>query len=251
MAASSTPEGQHLPCHVGIVMDGNGRWAKLRGKPRLEGHRQGADRARDVVEWAHELGIRQISLFAFSTENWSRPKQEVSGLMSLLATLLPREIPRMQEKQVRLRVLGDISKLPGAARRAVARACDATRENKGIELILCLNYGGQQEIIEGIRSFVGQAGSRTELEHELASLTPETFRSHLWCADLKPVDLLIRTGGEMRISNFHLWDAAYAELYFTDCLWPDFSREELKAALDDYAGRERRFGKISEQIADG
>jgi len=249
MASSQLVRKPKIPCHVGIVMDGNGRWAKAKGKHRLEGHREGAKRVRDVVEWAAELGVTQISLFAFSTENWERPKLEVRGLMSLMATMLPREIPAMQKKNVRLRVLGDISALPAAARRAVDKACVDTRSNTGITLVLCLNYGGQQEIVSGIKDFAHKLLTTAEPEALLDQLTPESFRAMLWRHDIAPVDLLIRTGGEMRISNFHLWDAAYAELYFTDCLWPDFSRVELERALKDYASRERRFGKTSEQLS--
>lgn len=248
--SSSMPSARAgLPNHVGIIMDGNGRWAKARGKARLEGHQQGAAIARDVVEWAHDAGIRQLSLYAFSTENWERPRLEVRGLMSLLATLLPRTLPEMQEKGVRLRALGDISQLPGRARRAVERACSETRHNTGIDLILCLNYGGRQEILAGVKTALHRLCAQPDPERAAEAMTTEQFRSMLWCHDVAPLDLLIRTGGDKRISNFYLWDAAYAELYFSDLLWPDFSRQELQAALDDYAGRERRFGLISEQIA--
>jgi len=249
MSVSPTADKPRLPCHVGIVMDGNGRWAKAHGKQRLEGHRQGAAIARDVVEWAAELGISQLSLFAFSTENWERPKLEVRGLMSLLATMLPKEVVGMQKNNVRLRLLGDISALPGAARRAVEKACLDTSGNTGMDLILCLNYGGQQEIISGIKDFSRQLLNAANPEGMLDALNPESFRKLLWRRHLAPVDLLIRTGGEKRISNFHLWDAAYAELYFTDCLWPDFSFDEFKQALADYARRERRFGLTSEQVS--
>ena len=237
-----------LPTHVGIIMDGNGRWAKARGKPRLEGHQRGATVARNVVEWAHDAGVRQISLYAFSTENWERPKLEVRGLMSLLATLLPRTLPEMQERGVRMRTLGDISVLPGSARRAVERACAETAGNCAIDLILCLNYGGQQEILAGVKQAFAWLQAQPDPKQAAETLSPDQFRSLLWCRDIAPLDLLIRTGGDRRISNFHLWDAAYAELYFTDVYWPDFSREDLQAALDDYAGRERRFGQTSEQI---
>jgi len=249
--SSSMPSARAgLPNHVGIIMDGNGRWAKSRGKPRLEGHQQGAARARDVVEWAHDAGIRQLSLYAFSTENWERPKLEVRGLMSLLATLLPKTLPEMQERGVRFRVLGDISLLPGSARRAVEYACAETSGNTAIDLILCLNYGGQQEILAGVKEALRWLRSQPNPEKAAAELSTEQFRSMLWCRDIAPLDLLIRTGGDKRISNFHLWDAAYAELYFTDVFWPDFSRRDLEAALADYRGRERRFGLISEQIAE-
>lgn len=239
-----------FPCHVGIIMDGNGRWAKSRGEDRLEGHRQGAARARDVVEWAQRIGIRQLSLYAFSTENWDRPKLEVRGLMALLAYLLPKNMPVMQEKGVRFKVLGDISVLPGSARRAVKKACEETRNNTVIDLILCLNYGGQQEILAGVKETLSWLQSQTNQDEALKTLTLKKFRSMMWSCDIEPLDLLIRTGGEKRISNFHLWDAAYAELYFTDILWPDFSRADLQAAVDDYSSRERRFGLTSEQLVE-
>ncbi|WP_072658504.1 polyprenyl diphosphate synthase [Mariprofundus micogutta] len=237
-----------IPGHVGIVMDGNGRWAKARGKGRLEGHKQGAQVARNVVEWAKDLGIRQISLYAFSTENWERPKLEVRGLMSLLSILLPKTLPEMMENGVRFRVLGDIAPLPGSARRAVEKAVSATAANKDIDLILCLNYGGQQEILVAVRKALVWANEQENGETALNTLTPEIFRSLMWRRDMAPLDLLIRTGGEQRISNFHLWDAAYAELYFTDVYWPDFSKKDLQEALSDYASRERRYGQTSEQV---
>ncbi|HXH72208.1 MAG TPA: polyprenyl diphosphate synthase [Mariprofundaceae bacterium] len=237
-----------IPRHVGIIMDGNGRWAKQRGLPRLEGHRRGADRARDVVSWAADLGIRELSLYAFSTENWERPQDEVSALMSLLATLLPRQLPEMQRQGVRLKVLGDISPLPGMARRAVEKCCAETAGNSRIDLILCLNYGGQQEIVAGVRKFVAWLGEQIDPQAALDGLDPKLFRSMLWRSDMAPVDLLIRTGGEQRISNFHLWDAAYAELYFSDVFWPDYSRDDLAKAVEAYGQRERRFGLTSEQV---
>ena len=239
-----------VPKHVAIIMDGNGRWAKARGLPRLEGHRQGAERAREVVEWAADVGIKQISLYAFSTENWERPKSEVRGLMALLATLLPRELKRMQKNGVRLLTLGDISLLPERARKAVERTCFETRENSRIDLILCLNYGGQQEIVDGAKRLCRWVGEQPDPTEALESIDVEKFRAFLWRDNLLPVDLLIRTGGECRISNFHLWDAAYAELYFSQTYWPDYSRDELIKAVDDYARRERRFGQTSEQVSD-
>jgi len=237
-----------LPRHVAVVMDGNGRWAKAKGLPRLEGHRRGAARARQIVEWAAEAGVKQISLFAFSTENWSRPKVEVRGLMSMLATLLPREIPAMQQQGVRVRALGDISALPDKAQRAIERACRETADNTRIDLVLCLNYGGQQEVLAGARRLCAWAAEQPDMQAALASVDVEAFRHFLWCDDLAPVDLLIRTGGEHRISNFFLWDVAYSELYFSNRYWPDFEHADFLAALDDFARRERRFGLISEQL---
>ena len=249
MSTSKQAAEPGVPYHVGIVMDGNGRWAKAHGKPRLEGHQKGAEIAQDVVRWARELGIRQLSLYAFSIENWGRPKLEVRALMNLLALMLPRSIPDMMENGVRFRVLGDISPLPGRARRAVEKACIETAGNSNIDLVLCLNYGGQQEIVAGIRQTIQWLNTQPDSEKALAELNAETFRSMLWRHDLAPVDLLIRTGGEHRISNFHLWDAAYAELYFSDQFWPDFTKKDLQDAVDNYATRERRYGKTSEQVA--
>jgi len=248
MSDSEKGSSGRMPKHVAIIMDGNGRWAKKQGKARMEGHRKGAGRVRDVVEWASDAGIEQISLYAFSTENWKRPKLEVAALMTLLATLLPLEISRMNEKGVRLLTLGDVSKLPWLARKAIQKTKDATSKNQKIDLILCLNYGGQQEIIDGVQAFCRSWKNADYNEKKLADLSVEAFSQFLPRTDILPVDLLIRTGGERRISNFHLWNAAYAELYFTDCLWPDFARKELQLALDDFSGRERRFGKTSEQI---
>ena len=240
-----------VPKHVAIVMDGNGRWAKGRGLPRLEGHRQGAERAREVVEWAADAGVKQISLYAFSTENWDRPKAEVRGLMTILSTLLPREFSRMHKNGVRLLTLGDISLLPDRAQKAVKKACYETRENRRIDLILCLNYGGQQEIVDGVKQACQWACEQSDPLAAIESINTRQFRSFLWRSELLPVDLLIRTGGELRISNFHLWDAAYAELYFSKTYWPDYSKSEFNETIGDYSSRERRFGLTSEQVTDG
>lgn len=229
-------------------MDGNGRWAKEQNLSRLKGHRRGADIARDIVEWASDAKIRQISLYAFSTENWDRPDDEVRGLMSLLATMLPLHLPKMLEQGVRLKVLGEISALPWIARKALNKTMDATCHNTHIDLILCLNYGGQQEIIEGAKRLATAFRDGTINDHDFNQLNPNGFRKFLWRDDLLPVDLLIRTGGEYRISNFHLWDAAYAELFFSDCYWPDYTEKEFHQALHAYAQRERRFGQTSDQL---
>ncbi len=241
-------ELERKPGHVAIIMDGNGRWASSHGLPRLEGHRRGSKVAREVVEWAANCNIRQISLFAFSTENWARPKAEVKGLMSLLTALLTTQIPEMKRQGVRLRTIGLLEALPLMARKAIERACQATRHNSRIDLILCLSYGGQQEIVEGMRKVAKWAMAEPSPEQVLASLDVETLRKFLWCNELEPVDLLIRTGGEKRISNYYLWDAAYAELYFCEKFWPDFSEDDFHIALADYAGRERRFGLTSGQM---
>lgn len=239
---------QRVPQHVAIIMDGNGRWAKAQGLSRVEGHKQGAKRVRDVIEWASDAGIKQVSLFAFSTENWNRPKFEVTALMTLMATLLPLEVPKMQEKNARLLTLGDTSKLPWIARKALQKACDATAKNTSIDVILCLNYGGQQEILDAVCHFCESWDNESDKEKALKALNTDTFRTFMQREHILPVDLLIRTGGEKRISNFHLWDAAYAELYFSDTNWPAYTEKDLSLALQDYASRERRFGKISEQL---
>jgi len=239
----------NAPHHVAVIMDGNGRWAKEKGLPRLERHRRGADKARNIVEWASDAGVRQISLYAFSTENWNRPDAEVRGLMALLATLLPRQVSEMNKKGVCLKVLADIHALPGMARRAVIKACESTANNTKIDLILCLNYGGQQEILEAAKHLARSVACGQISLEELESLDGKDFRRYQWRASLHPVDLLIRTGGEHRISNFHLWDMAYAELYFCDTYWPDYSQKHFIRALESYGSRERRFGQISEQLS--
>ncbi len=248
MSSSEDQLNQHVPQHVAIIMDGNGRWAKAQGLSRLEGHKQGAKRLRDVIQWALDAGIKQVSLYGFSTENWKRPKLEVAGLMTLLATILPLEISRMQDKDVRFLTLGDTSKFPWLARKALEKAKNATAKNTTMDLILCLNYGGQQEIVDGVRRFCLSWDEAEDKAKTLAELSPEILYSFMQRDGVLPVDLLIRTGGEKRISNFHLWDAAYAELYFSDTNWPAYSRDDLTQALDDYASRERRFGKTSEQV---
>jgi len=237
-----------MPLHVGIIMDGNGRWAKAQAKGRIEGHKIGAERARDVVRWAQKQGIKQLSLYAFSTENWNRPKLEVRGLMSLLAFLLPKTMPEMMQENVRFNVLGDISPLPRGVKKAIQQACLHTANNDGMDLILCLNYGGQQEILAAVKSTLQTILNQNNPQQALEDLDLEHFREAMWCKKIAPLDLLIRTGGELRISNFHLWDAAYAELYFTDVLWPDFSETHLQQAIHDYQARERRYGLTSEQV---
>jgi len=237
-----------VPSHVAVIMDGNGRWARSRNLPRLEGHRRGADVARSIVEWAADAHIRQLSLYAFSTENWERPQDEVNGLMALLATMLTSQLNNMRKQGVCLRILGDLSALPKITRAVIQRAVKATADGKRIDFILCLNYGGQQEIIDGARRLAREFHDGTISKKALDALRPEDFRRLLWRDDLLPVDLLIRTGGEYRISNFHLWDAAYAELYFSDLFWPDYNQQAFYQAIAAYTERERRFGRTSAQI---
>jgi undecaprenyl diphosphate synthase len=226
-----------LPHHVAIVMDGNGRWAQKRWLPRVAGHKQGVDALRGVVQACVERGIRVLTVFAFSSENWNRPVEEVSGLMDLLALALSREVPRLLENGVRLYFPGDRSRLSSKLAQSLAAAEQATAAQDRLVLNVCFNYGGRWDI--------AQAASRLAARGE--SITEESLSGAMALAHVPDPDLVIRTGGEQRISNFLLWQAAYSELVFTDCLWPDFDAAELDKALSEFARRERRFGQTSEQ----
>ncbi len=228
---------KNLPLHIGIIMDGNGRWAKARGLPRLFGHRAGAENIHRVVEACADIGIKVLTVYAFSTENWGRPRDEVEGLMRLLQETLDREVPQMHEKGVRLWHSGDLSRLSPDMQRAISDALELTKENDRIILNVALNYGGRAEIVEAVRKIIRE-GVRPE------DVTEEMISAHLYTAGLPDPDLIIRTAGEMRLSNFLIWQAAYAEYYSTSVLWPDFDRAELEKALDAYAHRERRFGRL-------
>ncbi len=230
-----------LPSHVAIVMDGNGRWAKQRTLPRLMGHKRGADAVRTVVRCAGELGIKNLTLFAFSSENWNRPREEVSGLMSLFMTSLTNEIGALHKAGVRIRMIGDLTRFSDALQGKIREAQDLTARNSDLTLNICVNYGGRWDIVEACRNIVADGVPTSEIDEKL-------FARYVQIPDSGDVDLLIRTSGESRISNFLLWQIAYSELYFTSTLWPEFGREEFIKALDWYAGRERRFGKTSEQI---
>ncbi len=230
-----------LPKHVAIIMDGNGRWALRRGSPRIAGHKRGADNVRRVTEQCRQLGIPVLTLYAFSDENWGRPKEEVGFLMDMLGSYLKSEIAAMKANRIKFRTIGRIERLPLSVRRWIEKAVSETAANTGLVLNLALSYGGRGEILEAIKrmSSNGAAGALTE----------EMFSSYLDTAGLPDPDLIIRTSGEKRISNFLLWQAAYAELYFTDTLWPDFEEKDLLAAILDYQGRQRRFGLTQEQLA--
>jgi len=228
-------------------MDGNGRWAKKKGLPRLEGHRRGTQTTRHVIEWASELSIPHLSLFVFSAENWKRPDSEVKGLMQLLATMLKLQLPHMMKKGVRLSTLGDIASMPQNVQSALHHACEKTKSNQRIQVTLCLNYGGQQEIVTGMKQAMHWAINQEHPEQAINALNTQNFRQHLWSHDSAPVDLIIRTGNEQRLSNFLLWDAAYAEFYFSSHFWPDFSSEDLREAVQSFQSRQRRFGKTDEQ----
>lgn len=227
-----------IPKHVGIIMDGNGRWAELRGLPRIEGHRRGVERVEEVIETAREIGIKALTLYAFSLENWKRPMSEVKTLMMILEFYLNRELPEFMAKDVVFKTIGDIQRLPEEIRVLIREVEEKTASNKGLILITALSYSGRDEILRAMKKILS-SGIRPE------ELTEEVFASYLDIADLPAPDLIIRTSGEMRISNFLLWQGAYSELYFTDTLWPDFTKEEFLLAIQAYQQRERRFGTIS------
>lgn len=230
-----------LPSHVAIIMDGNGRWATRRGLPRGEGHKAGVKAARAVVTHACNLGIRHLTMYTFSRENWGRPAAEVSLLFELLCNFLDRETQSLTRQNIRLTVLGELKDIPFAACHALKSAVSASRHCTGMRLNLALNYGGRDEILRACKRLLKSGQNPDELDEE-------TFSTQLYTAGQPDPDLVIRTSGELRISNFLLWQTAYAEFYFTDTLWPDFTPQELDKALDGFASRERRFGKTGEQI---
>jgi undecaprenyl diphosphate synthase len=234
-----------LPRHVAIIMDGNGRWAKQKGMLRVFGHENGTKSVRETVETAARLGIENLTLYAFSTENWNRPKAEVETLMNLLMTALRRELPTLEENNIRLGAIGDVDMLPKKAKRQLDEVIEKTKNNSRMTLTLALSYGSRAEIIRAVRAISDKVKNNIISS---ADVDESVINQHLYTQNLPDVDLLIRTSGEHRISNFLLWQIAYAELYFTDVLWPDFRAEHLHAAIADYQKRERRFGKTSEQI---
>lgn len=226
-----------LPRHIAIIMDGNRRWAKKRFMPAALGHAIGAQRVRDIVRACADLGIQHLSLFAFSTENWRRPVDEVSSLMDLFMTYLQKEVDNMNAHGVRLKVVGDISRFPAALQTLIVRAQEQTAQNQTINLNVCANYGGRWDMLQAV-----QAWQLAHPEQTLQDLTEDGLSQHLGAAHSPEVDLLIRTGGESRVSNFMLWQAAYAEMFFVDDLWPDFGAARLREAVTWFAGRDRRFG---------
>ena len=230
-----------IPKHVAFIMDGNGRWAKERGLSRTAGHREGIKRVKEIVKVAGELGIKAITLFAFSTENWSRPKKEVSMLMRYLESFLIREVNDMHKNNIRFNVIGENNPLPQDIQRKIKEAKRKTKDNTGLTLTLALNYGSRQEIIEAAKRFAQDVFSKAEAVEDL---NVEKFSRYLYTFDLPDPDLLIRTSGEMRISNFLLWQLSYAELYFTKKFWPEFKADDFKAAIEEYQLRERRFGGL-------
>ena len=237
----------NLPRHVAIIMDGNGRWAEARGQGRIAGHQAGIDAVREVVRAARERGVRYLTLFAFSTENWNRPHLEVDELMALLQRYLRRELEELHEQRIRVRAIGGLERLPRLARRRLERAVEETRNHDAMDLVFALSYGGRGEIVDAARQLARDA--------ELGEVDPEQidekmFAAYLYTPDLPDPDLLIRTGGESRLSNFRLWQLAYSELHITSVMWPDFGRDDFEEALEVYRNRERRYGLTSAQVRD-
>lgn len=230
-----------LPTHVAIVMDGNGRWAKQRGLPRVEGHRNGVESVRAVVRAAGEVGIKYLTLYAFSVENWNRPKDEVDTLMKYLARFLKNEIGELTRNNVRLEVIGQIYRLPEFVQEQLRKTMASLAKNNGLTLILALSYGGRQEIVEGVRAIAAKAKAG---RLDPAEINEQLISQHLYTHHYPDPDLLIRTSGELRVSNFLLWQISYAEFVVTETLWPDFRRPEFFAALEEYTRRHRRFGGV-------
>ncbi len=235
----------NIPDHIAIIMDGNGRWAKMRSLPRLAGHHEGINSVRKITQICGEIRVCHLTLYTFSTENWLRPKKEVSALMTLLLNTIKGEINNLHKNGVKLTTIGDLNILPDTARVGIQEGIDLTKDNTGLNLILALNYGARQEIIRAVKKISSQVAlDNTISEH----ITEKTISENLYTHNVKDPDLLIRTGGERRISNFLLWQAAYTELYMIDTFWPDFREKQLLEAVLDYQNRERRFGMVSNQV---
>ena len=246
MTANFSENSEMLPGHIAIIMDGNGRWARAHGQPRHAGHRAGVKTTRNVVEAVAERGIKTLTLFAFSSENWNRPSEEVSSLMSLFIEVLKREVDSLDKNGIRIRFIGAREQLSKRLQKMLLAAEEKTAANDRMDLVLAVAYGGRWDIAQAVRKIAKEieAGAMTPAE-----ITEEDIASRLSLAGLSPPDLLIRTGGERRISNFLLWDMAYSELYFTDTLWPQFDGSDLDEALAFYARRQRRFGRTGDQVA--
>jgi len=234
-----------IPKHIAIIMDGNGRWAKARGLPRTLGHKKGMDCVRSTVEVCSKKNIEALTLFAFSTENWKRPEDEVGFLMELFLTMMKSEVKKLHKNNVQLNIIGDRSRFSSVLQKAMSEAEQITRNNTGLCLNIAVNYGGRMDITEAARVLCFRV-AKDELNPK--DITPEMIQAELFLSNLSEPDLLIRTGGEKRISNFLLWQLAYCEFYFTDTYWPDFDKNEFKKALVSFSSRQRRFGKIGEQI---
>ena len=241
----TTINTENLPNHLAIIMDGNGRWAKKRGMLRIFGHENGTKAVRETVENCAKLGIKYLTLYAFSTENWNRPKLEVETLMKLLITSLKKELPTLQKNNIRLNMIGNSAMLPENARKELFDVIEKTKDNSRMTLTLALSYGSREEIIHAVKQISEKVKDNTIA---ITDINEDIINQHLYTHDMPDVDLVIRTSGEERISNFLLWQIAYAEFYFTDVLWPDFREKDLHEAIINYQKRERRFGKTSEQV---
>ena len=245
MGLLETIDKSNLPKHLAIIMDGNGRWAKQKGMLRIFGHENGSKSVKEVVEASARLGIENLTLYAFSTENWNRPQAEVQTLMKLLVSSLRKEIKSLLENNIRLNTIGDLEKLPQSTQKELLDAIEKTKNNTRMTLTIALSYGSREEITHAVKEICSKVKNNIISIDDIDGLI---INQHLYTQNLPDVDLLIRTSGEHRISNFLLWQIAYAELYFTDVLWPDFRKEDLYKAITNYQKRERRFGKTSEQL---
>jgi len=240
-AASDLGDEGNLPTHIAIIMDGNGRWANRRGLPRIAGHRAGMSRVREIIRACDDLGIECLTLYAFSTENWKRPDDEVEYLMRLPQEFFRTEIDELAERGVRVRFIGDTTRLPAYTQETVRRSLERTRDNTGMTVNFALNYGGRSDIVQGVKAYAEEvAAGRTGWDQ----FNEQSFPAYLSTGDLPDPDFVIRTSGEMRVSNFLIWQSAYSEFWFTDVLWPDFTGDTLRVAIKDYQRRKRRFGGL-------
>ena len=235
----------HIPDHIAIIMDGNGRWARERSLPRIAGHREGINSVREITRLCGEIGVKHLTLYTFSTENWQRPKAEVSALMTLLLKTINKEVKELHKNNVKFTVIGDLAMLPRSTRKGLQDGIELTQDNGGLNLCLALNYGSRQEMIDAIQSLASKVQSG-EMEPE--EINEAIFSNALYTKGIPDPDLLIRTSGECRLSNFLLWQSAYTEIFITDTYWPEFREEQLMDAITVYQLRERRFGKVSEQV---
>lgn len=230
-----------IPKHIAIIMDGNGRWAKNRKQLRIVGHREGLKAVRRTVKYAHELGVKVLTLYAFSSENWKRPEQEVSGLMALFVYALNKEVKQLHENNMRINIIGDISRFSVHLQKMILQAQERTKNNTGLVLNIAANYGGRWDIVNAVKKVIHKF---EENNIKLDDINEDVINQEISLCELPPIDLVIRTGGEYRISNFLLWQIAYSELYFTDVLWPDFNKHTLDDAISEFSKRERRFGQV-------
>ena len=235
--SSAKKKVPRLPDHIAIIMDGNGRWAQKRGLPRLEGHQAGVEKVRSVIEYFGRLGLKYLTLYGFSTENWKRPKEEIDGLFNLLQEAIDKETLELHKNGIRIRHLGRLENLSADLQRAITKAVDLTRDNKGMTVSFAFDYGGRAEILDAVRKIIAKGVPPQKIDEQL-------FDSYLYTAGLPEVDLVIRTAGELRISNFLIWQAAYSEYYSTKVFWPDFDNKEIDKALLAYSQRQRRFGAL-------